>query len=254
MKKLILLNNGLNAFKFQFDDHLLDEIRNSYRSKLQCFLADPRYQYLFEGGRRFDLPIEPSSNEYYLSSYGTNPLLWFSCNTFETYNIYKRFFDALEIESEVKELVDYDDKIVMYCGFLVIGNRAPNHIWHVDYDPNANAYTLITPLFDLDSDQGNLLYRSTDDQTVPYQYALGEAIIFGDKFIHSTEPYSHSKNIRVLLSLTFGTDKLQYWPILKNTLASQSKFLMLPCGHPYGSCRCLNPAGIASRPVVSKYV
>lgn len=242
MRKLTRIGGNLNAFKFQFDDQLLDEIRNSYQLKLHDFISDPNNQIVFGGGRQYRQPVKQSSNEYYLISYGTSPLLWFSCNSFETYNIYKRFFNALDIANEVKELVDYDEKIIMYCGSLVIGDRAFDATWHIDYHTGANAYTLITPLFELDGNHGNLLYEASDDQIATYQYTLNEAIIFGDKFKHSTEPYPRSKHKRIMLSCAFGTDKLQYWDILKNTISDQSDFLILPCGHRYGACKCAGAA------------
>ena len=147
MMKLKKLARDLNAFTFQFQDHLLEEIRTSYYRELESFLRDPRHQYLFKGGRTFKQPIGKSPSEYYLFSYNDYPLLWFSANTPQTFQIYQRFFEGLSIEEDVKELVDYHKKIIMYCGFLVIGNQAPKHLWHFDYRVGANAYTLITPLF-----------------------------------------------------------------------------------------------------------
>lgn len=240
MKKLIQLGTGLNAFKLNFEDELLNEIRESYFKDIKNFFSDKKNQYILEGGTVIDEEIAQSSKNYYLTSYGTNPLLWLSCNNRTTYNIYKRFFDALEIDQEVKELVDHNKNIVMYCGFLVIGDRAPNSLWHVDYKPNANAYTLITPLFELDNDHNHLLYKTTEKITSSYKYSLNEAIIFGDHFLHTTEPYEKSKRIRILLSITFGTDKMRHWPVLSQTIGSQSKFMILPCGHRLGTCKCMN--------------
>lgn len=240
MKKLSQLGNGLNAFKFQFEDELLNEIRNSYRQDIDKFITDNHNQHMFEGGTILNQTIKESKNNYHLTSYGTNPLLWFSCNNQKTYNIYRRFFDALGIEQEVKELVEYDKNIIMYCGFLVIGDRAEDFMWHVDYFPDANAYTLITPLFELDNDHNHLLYKNSDKVISSYKYSINEAIIFGDHFVHSTEPYEKAKRKRILLSITFGTDKLQHWKALKRTIESQSKFLILPCGHRLGTCECID--------------
>jgi hypothetical protein len=237
--KLARIGAGLNAFKIRFEDSLLDEIRESYRRELREILSSPQNVHLFEGGRRLSQPIGASTNEYFLVSYGSHPLLWLSCNTPETYQIYRRFFDGLGIENDIKELVDHDEKIVMYSGFLVIGDRSPGRSWHVDYFPGANAYTLITPLFELDRGHGNLLYKADNKQIETYRYRLDEAVIFGDRFDHCTEPYSRTDHLRILLSMTFGTDKLEHWKVLRNTIGSQSNFLILPCGHRFGTCQCV---------------
>jgi len=231
------IDQNSNAFTFQFKENSLNEIRESYRKYLKPFLSKIDNGYLLEGGRSFSQAIE---NEYFLTSFGTYPLLWCSNNTDQTYQIYKRFFKQVSLDEKVKSLVDYDKKIVMYCGFLVIGNHAPGYAWHVDYFPNANGYTLITPLFEPDPVHGNLLYKDTDNQVKTYHYKLNEAIIFGDGFFHTTKPYSHTKNLRILLSLTFGTDKLSHWNVLKRTIGSQSNYMILPCGHRFGTCYCLS--------------
>src|SRR5271165_1447461 len=104
--KLTRIGAGLNAFKIQFEDGLLGEIRESYRRELLAVFSNPQNLHLFEGGRQLYQPVGASTSEYFLASYGSHPLLWLSCNTPETYQIYRRFFDGLEIESDVKELVD----------------------------------------------------------------------------------------------------------------------------------------------------
>ena len=242
MEKLVQLSDELNAFTVQFHDSLLDEIRSSYKQELHAILTNPENQHIFEGGTRKGGSVGQNNTEYFLLSYGTYPLFWLSGNTEKTYQIYRRFFDALEIEDEIKLLVDHQEKIVMYCGFLVIGNRAPSSLWHVDYRPGANAYTLITPLFEPAPDHGNLLYKDNDELDRIYPYELGKAIIFGEQFIHSTEPYNLSKEIRVLVSMTFGTDKIEYWDILEKTIGNQSSYFILPCGHVAGTCHCRTSA------------
>ena len=234
---LKLLHPELDAYPLRFDDALLDEIRDSYHRELATLLERPRNQYLFQGGQSHRARIG-KSGPYFALSFENYPLLWFSNNDAETYAIFRRFFDALSIENEIRKLVDCQQRIIMYCGFLVIGDRAPAAQWHCDYAPNANAFTLITPLFELDPGHGHLLYR-LGDQTQRYQYTLNEAILFGEKTAHTTEPYAPSAKKRILVSLTFGSDKLEYWPHLQESLDSQAQYFMLPCGHVYGSCNCL---------------
>lgn len=240
MKKITPVSEGLNAFKLKFNDHYLDEIRNSYHQNLEHLMSDKNNQHLFDGGVFFKEVVPHSSENYFLTSFGTQPLLWFSCNNKDTYNLFMRFFNHLDIHNDLKELVDYDENIIMYCGFFVIGNQATNVKWHVDYLADSSAYTLITPLFELDDEHGNLLYETKENTVGLYKYSMNEAIIFGENFLHSTEPYEPSNNKRILLSLTFGTDKIKYWDSLKHTVGVQSKFIMLPCGHQLGTCSCIN--------------
>lgn len=237
--KLVSLGDGLNAFKLNFEGGLLDDIRDSYESKIRNFISHKNSQKFLEGGKAYSQKVEQSSEDYYLASYGEDPLLWISSNTQATYEIFRRFFDDLGIESQIKTLVDHKNEIRMYCGFFVVGNRAPRNSWHIDYFPGANAYTLITPLFELEKDHGNLLYKN-DDSISLYKYEYEEAIIFGDNFSHTTEPYEKSESLRVLVSLTFGTDKIEYWPILGKTIGNQSRYTVLPCGHLLNNCNCMN--------------
>lgn len=232
-----MLHPELDAYTLRFEDSLLDEIRDSYSRELATLLENPQNQYLFQGGRSHRARIGKSGS-YFAQSFEDYPLLWFSNNNAQTYGLFRRFFDALNLENKVRGLIDCREKAVMYSGFLVIGDRAPAAQWHNDYAPDANAFTLITPLFELEPGHGHLLYQ-LGEQTQRYQYSLNEAIFFGEKTAHSTEPYESSTKKRVLVSLTFGTDKLEYWPYLKESLDSQAEYFMLPCGHVYGSCQCL---------------
>jgi hypothetical protein len=231
------LHPELDAYTVRFEDALLEEIRDSYQRELAPLVDNPRNQYLFEGGqmRRASLG---EAGSYLALSYDTYPLLWLSNNDARTHAMFRRFFEALAIESELRELLDCRQRVVFYCGFLVVGDHAPAAQWHSDYASEANAFTLITPLFPLQPEHGHLLYRH-GDTTERYEYALNEAILFGDKTPHTTEPYPPAAGKRVLVSLTFGTDKMKYWPRLRESLESQAHYFTLPCGHLYGSCDCV---------------
>lgn len=237
-KYLKPLHSDLNAYTFSFDESLLEEIRETFLAELSPTLAQKSLQYLFEGGKVFKQPIG-SHQSFYIYSYESDPLLWISNNCEWSYQMFLRFFDSLELSEDIKQLVDYKDRIQMYSGFFVVGNRAPKPIWHYDYFEGANAYTLITPLFELHELHGNLKYEIDQKTTSRYQYKSGEAIILGDGFLHSTEPYPISPHMRVLLSVTFGSDNLDHWPVLKKTISTQSSYTMMPCGHLVDTCRCL---------------
>lgn len=239
MSKLKQIGEDLNAYAFSFGDELLEEARTSFSSTLAGYLSKPQNAALLSGGKPHQIEINTSQHKYFLMSYGPSALLWISNNCIDSYQMFKRFFDAIAIRDDLKQLVDFDQNIVMYSGFFVVGNHLKQPLWHVDYELGANAYTLVTPLFDPDSKHGELLYQDKDENTKDYHYKLNEAVIFGDQFLHTTQPYPKTDGLRVLLSLTFGTDKLKYWDILEATIGAQSQFMILPCGHQAGTCNCL---------------
>lgn len=230
LERLRRLGLGLNAFEARFDPALLDGIRRSWEQDLQPLLSSPTSSHYLAGGKQYFQALQETSGRYFVASYGDYPLLWLSSNDDATFAIYRRFFDALAISDDLKQLVDCDQRVVMYCGFLVVGNQAPAPVWHTDYQPGANAYTLITPLYDLAPGHGNLLFRTEAGEGARYRYGTGRAVVFGDGFLHTTEPYPPAPELRVLVSMTFGTDKMRYWDVLKQTVATQSGYMVMPTG------------------------
>ena len=74
-----------------------------------------------------------------------------------------------------------------------------------------------------------LLYKKLTGTIAEYDYKVGEAMIIGDHFIHSTKPGS-SDNPTFLLSFTFGTDKMVHWDKILKTAGYQSKLIRQPNG------------------------
>ncbi len=239
-----------NAYVVRFEPELLDELRQSYLDQIKPFLELEDHQKFLVGGEHFSQKMD-GNDDYYLTTYGRYPLLWLSTNTPTCYALYRQFLDTLAIEDHIRKLIDHDKRLVMYCGFMVVGNQAPGENWHVDYYAGAPAFTLMTPLFELQESHRYLRYQSLDG-TQTYRYELGEAIIFGEGFTHSTAPYATTQELRVLISITFGTDKLKYWDVIEKTVGAQSKQIMLPCGHWRGQCRCLNKLSIRAQVIARK--
>lgn len=238
MTKLLEIQNAPNAFTMNFDIDILKDLQSMYLSDLGPVISNPNNAAILSGGQRFISELDLGESQYFLTSYGKNPLLWVSNNNEKTYQIFKKFYEQLDIDQELNKMIDVEDTIQVYCGFFVVGNKLQKEIWHVDYLEDANAFTLITPLFEVHKEHGDLLYLNHEQKIRKYEYKYGEAVIFGDKFKHSTETYSKSPNMRVMLSMTFGTDKMKYWPILQKTIGGQSKFMYLPCGHERSKCSC----------------
>ena len=231
---------NLNCYRFSFDEKLLDEIRDTYTSQVQPYFDAPQNASLFEGGYTKGGEFHVGGGGYFYTSYGAAPLLWISCNEWQSYEKFDHVLETFDVKKEVKAHVDFKDIVRLYCGFFVVGDRCYNENFHVDYRPTANAYTLLTPLFPTEPGHGNLLYKDQSGTTQTYVYKSGEAVVFGEQFTHCTEPYAQTDTPRVLLSLQLGTDKILHWDALKQTIATQSKFLVLPCGHRLGHCQCLD--------------
>lgn len=239
MEKLTHLAGGVNAYTLSFDDVLLNDLRTLYDKGVRGHLDLPSNSFLCEGGKYAEGKWQQGPYGFYACSYDDAPLLWVSNDNLTTYDVFNGFFRSLDIVDEVKQLIDFENEVVVYCGFFVVGDHLPEAKWHVDYFDGANAFTLIAPLFQPVSTHGDFLYRDNESIVRKYRYKRGEAIILGDRFPHTTEPYPKTSSRRVLLSLTFGTDKLEHWRVLKETVGRQSNFLVLPCGHQKGACDCL---------------
>lgn len=238
MKHLKKIEPGLNAYTTSFKPSILNKLRTMFDDSLRERLSREGYAYLFSGMEQINIQMKLEALQFHITSYGTAPLLWISNNNAETYDLFKSFMNELDIMDDIKELVDFENKIEVYCGFFVVGKKMDRQTWHKDFQDGANAYTLITPLFELDKSHGNLMYKDALSTVKNYQYKMNEAIIFGDGFEHATQPYAETDELRVMLSFTFGTDKIKYWDILKETIGEQSNYMILPCGHEKGSCQC----------------
>lgn len=238
MKHLQQIEPGLNAYTVSFDFSLLNTLRTMFDGFLRERLGREGYAYLFAGMEQINIQLKLEELQFHVTSYGTAPLLWISSNNAHTYKLFKSFMDELDIMDDIKQLVDFDDHIEVYCCFFVVGKKMDRQTWHKDYVDGANGYTLITPLFDLDKSHGNLMYKDALSTIKSYEYKINEAIIFGDGFEHATEPYPETDTLRVMLSFTFGTDKAEYWETLKETIGNQSNYMILTCGHEMGSCQC----------------
>lgn len=236
MLPLKRLHADLNAFTFSFDPALLAPIRQAFARDLAPFLQQQAWLLSRRGDIK--LAVGPEPSDWYIFNYLGNPLLWFSNHSPRTYELFARFYAALPLADSLRYLVDHREAVVLYSGFLTIGNRFGSPSWHQDFVPGAHAYSVITPLFELDADQGPLLYQLLDERVETYRYRLGEAIVFGAGFSHSTAEYGPSRRLRVLLSLSCGSDKFDHWSKAELTIKGNSRYYHLPCGHRIGSCSC----------------
>lgn len=156
-------------------------------------------------------------------------IIWVSSRSPDAFSVFQRVFGQLNIAAHVEPFVDFDEAIRLFSGFLVQRSicRRPN--FHVDWvNANNEAFTFLTPLTD-NSEGFGLLYQKSDGTIGVYEYKMGEALIFGDGFLHSTRPGQSDEPV-VLLSFTFGTDKMQHWEKIAATAASQGALVCRPDG------------------------
>ncbi|MGE3727544.1 MAG: hypothetical protein AB7I41_18435, partial [Candidatus Sericytochromatia bacterium] len=226
------------AFTLDFDPRWLDPLRQSFYLDLSAYLNAPEQRAIFEGGRVIRQPIAKRESAYYLFSYEDYPLLWLSANSSQTLSLFLVLFEQLNLAALFADKTVPPRSLCMYGGFFVVGKQAPQPLWHYDYHLGAAAFTLIVPLFELTPQMGHLLYEDSSGQIQTYHYRPHQALIFGTGFLHSTQPYGPSDTLRVLLSLTFGSDQWSDWPLIKKNIQKQSRYYLLPCGHLAGRCLC----------------
>ena len=62
-----------------------------------------------------------------------------------------------------------------------------------------------------------------------YEYQIGKCIAFSSNFLHSTD-VGKSSSPSFLLSMTFGTDRMEHWNAISKTAATQGLIYRLPNG------------------------
>lgn len=166
---------------------------------------------------------------YWMSPPWNSDVRWYSARSKRDFERFRAVFDRLGIAGCVEEFVDVDREVRLYNGFLVTRSKCTASNFHVDWCGADNeGFTLLTPLSDNGSSFG-LLYKKLDGSIADYEYRRGEAIIFGDDFIHSTKPGSSAEPV-VLLCFNFGSDKMEHWHKLERTAARQGILVCRPDG------------------------
>jgi hypothetical protein len=223
-----------DAFQFSFDPSLLAPLASIYENVVAPKLDFARLR----SGAAHD-KLHGDGLRFHVSRYG-NLLAWVSADNLATHREFGRLFEHLHLADAAKDLIDWHERIVLYNGFYIVSDGVDGPSWHRDYVDGAQAYTLLTPLYELDAEHGQLLYES-DGKTARYEYRRGVGVTFGHGFRHATEPFASASRPRVLVSLAFGTDRMRYWPALQRTVGIQAPFVVMPCGHRRGTCGCLQP-------------
>ena len=156
---------------------------------------------------------------------------WISNNSFRSYGVFYECFNKLQLSSIFEKFVEHNKKLILYSGFFVSRSTCSGFNFHHDWvtECQNNAFTLIAPLIH-PKDGINLIYKAFDGKERKYKYELGKGIAFGSDFIHSTDK-GISTSPSVLLSMTFGTDKMNLWEPISKTALNQGNLVRLPNGN-----------------------
>lgn len=211
-------------------------------------LQDLKRMAASESGRRWLFSMSPP--------WGSD-IRWHSARTKRRFAKFRTIFERLGIAAHVEKYLDLDREVRLYNSFLVTRSRCKQTNFHVDWDDaNNEGFTMMTPLSENCSGFG-LLYEKADGSIGEYDYKAGEAIIFGDDFVHSTKPGQRDEPV-VLLCFNFGTDKMEHWHKIERTAARQGllicrpdgRFHRIPAGRRirYALGRLLRKAGIKRPP------
>jgi hypothetical protein len=154
---------------------------------------------------------------------------WISAATPVAFDRFQDAFHRMGVADHVREYLDLEDDVRFYTGFLHTRRECKEINLHVDWvRTNNEGFTLITPICG-PQDEQRLMYQTMTGEIAEYRYKLGEAIIFGDYFTHSS-PVGVSETPVSLLVFNFGTDKMDHWEKLVWTQQRQCPLVQRPDG------------------------
>lgn len=179
-----------------------------------------------------ELALNPDPGPDYLSVMpwkDFNDILWISAKTEAAFRVFQSAFERMDVAKYVREYLDIDHDVHFYAGFVHTRRVCKEANFHVDWKlTNNEAFTLLTPVCGFENEQ-KLLYKKLTGEVAEYVYKPGEAIIFGDHFIHSTPPGVADPPFGLLV-LYFGSDKMEHWGKLLRTQGRQAALLHRPDG------------------------
>jgi len=174
---------------------------------------------------------------------------WASVDDRASYDTFCSLFERLGLPKRLASLYPLSEGLRLYSAFYVVRSWCSARNFHVDYKPEVgmDAMTLLTPLYDYaETDTFQLSYLAHRGGLDPeaqltesdprahlrrYVYRKGKAILFGSRFMHSTEPGAGlDGQPHAYLSLTFGTTRQAAWPQIARTLDTQSRLIATPDG------------------------
>lgn len=118
---------------------------------------------------------------------------WISADDQPTHDTFHSLFERMGLAGKFGPIVgDAGGGVHLYSAFFVVRTTCSKTDMHVDYENEVEtrALTLMTPLYTEYSEVEDfqLVYLDDEAKLRRYRYELGEAIVFGAGFTHSTEP------------------------------------------------------------------
>jgi hypothetical protein len=153
---------------------------------------------------------------------------WTSGATRRSFERFEQAFHQLQVADAIRDYVDLASEVRYFTGFIYTRRHTTDVNMHVDWRANNEAFTLITPISG-PADRLKLTYQTMKGDLADYSYRLGEAIIFGDYFTHSS-PIGNSDTPTSMLVLHFGTDKMEHWDNLIRPQRWQAPLVQRPDG------------------------
>lgn len=159
----------------------------------------------------------------------SSDIRWISAAEETSFLRFQTAFDRMDVARHVEDYVAVDQAVQLYQGFVVTRSECREADLHTDWvGTNNQAFTLLTPIGRPIPGFG-LVFKTLLGETRTYDYREGEALIFGDQFLHSTQP-GRSEKPTALLCFNFGTDRMEDWPAIRQTAGYQGGLLRRPDG------------------------
>lgn len=154
--------------------------------------------------------------------WNTSDLVWITPNSEQSLHYFQKLFDELKVSDKLSHI----GEIVMFCGFYVIRQHTTTTRWHFDFvKTNNRAFTMMTPLQSMAQEPSHLLYKKTKNGPIHrFKYKYGHGIVFGDRFLHTTEDKSSSKPLS-FLCFTMGDKNMSdtAWENAEIIISGQSE-------------------------------
>ena len=95
---------------------------------------------------------------------------WIQVNSRPAYDSLFSFFEEMGLDAIFRNIIDFDEKIIVYGISYVVRSNVFGHNFHVDFKntTNVNGFTLLTPLQDRSSI--NLAYIDLNGRIQQYLY------------------------------------------------------------------------------------
>jgi len=203
------------------------QVNNVMQIDIDISIIEELYErYLLLKKGDFTIRGEIDDTNFYIKApQWKSNILWISANNKKTYDYFNSILKKINLDI-LKKIIDIEDDIICNLVFFVTRSECQDPNFHTDYKgTNLNAFTIMIPLINLkDIKYGHLLYKNKNGVIDVIRYERGKAVIFGDDFIHSTEPFKLKDDKEIVFAcFAIGSDKEKYWKSIFNNVKDQTK-------------------------------